>query len=94
MIKEGVRENVEAIFGLHLVLSYDAGVVASRPVSASIISLQHIVSREADPLDTHVVSIEMVEGGRELNVFLTRFPLLELIAARLGSLSMYFNIRS
>ena len=87
MIKEGVLENMEAIFGLHLVLSSDAGVVASRPgeflagcgcfkavihgneghadisqdsvdpvlaVSASIISLQHIVSREADPLDTPV----------------------------------------
>ncbi|GJT82085.1 IAA-amino acid hydrolase ILR1-like protein 1 [Tanacetum coccineum] len=101
MIKEGVLENVEAIFGLHLVLSSDAGVVASRPgeflagcgcfkavihgkgghaaisqdtvdpvlaVSASIISLQHIVSREADPLDIPVVTVAMVEGGRELSV--------------------------
>lgn len=86
MINEGVLENVEAIFGLHLVLSSNSGVVASRPgeflagcgcfkavihgkghaavpqdsvdpilaVSASIISLQNIVSREADPLDTPV----------------------------------------
>ncbi|CAH1448415.1 unnamed protein product [Lactuca virosa] len=30
MIKEGVLEKVEAIFGLHLVLSSDSGVVASR----------------------------------------------------------------
>lgn len=80
MIKEGVVENVEAIFGLHLVLSSDSDVVATKPgeflagcgcfkaiiyakgvasdpilaVSASIISLQQIVSREADPLDTPV----------------------------------------
>lgn len=87
MIKEGVLENVEAIFGLHLVLSSDSRVIASRPgeflagcgsfkavihgkgghaavpqdsvdpilaVSASIISLQHIVSRESDPLDSPV----------------------------------------
>ncbi|KAI3696528.1 hypothetical protein L1987_79546 [Smallanthus sonchifolius] len=31
-------------------------------VSASIISLQHIVSREADPLDAPVVSVAMVES--------------------------------
>ncbi|XP_071688643.1 IAA-amino acid hydrolase ILR1-like 4 [Rutidosis leptorrhynchoides] len=101
MIKEGVLENVEAIFGLHLVLSSDSGVVASRPgeflagcgcfkavihgkgghaaipqdsvdpilaVSASIISLQNIVSREADPLNSPVVSVAMVDGGSELNV--------------------------
>ncbi|KAJ0551868.1 putative peptidase M20, bacterial exopeptidase dimerization domain, IAA-amino acid hydrolase ILR1 [Helianthus annuus] len=101
MIKEGVLENVEAIFGLHLVLSSDSGVVATRPgeflagcgtfkakihgkgghaalpqdsidpilaVSASIISLQHIVSREADPLDSPVVSVGMVDGGSQLNV--------------------------
>ncbi|KAI3730944.1 hypothetical protein L1987_62125 [Smallanthus sonchifolius] len=101
MIKEGVVENVEAIFGLHLVLSSDSGVVATRPgeflagcgcfktvihgkgghaelphdsidpilaVSASIISLQHIVSREADPLDSPVVSVAMVDGGSDLNL--------------------------
>ncbi|KAJ0544781.1 putative peptidase M20, bacterial exopeptidase dimerization domain-containing protein [Helianthus annuus] len=101
MIKEGVLENVEAIFGLHLVLTSDSGVVATRPgeflagcgtfkakihgkgghaalpqdsidpilaVSASIISLQHIVSREADPLDSPVVSVGMVDGGSQLNV--------------------------
>ncbi|KAI3779285.1 hypothetical protein L2E82_08936 [Cichorium intybus] len=101
MIKEGVLDNVEAIFGLHLVLSSDSGVVASRsgeflagcggfmavihgkgghaaipqdcvdPIlaaSASIISLQQIVSREADPLDTPVVSVTMVDGGTALNV--------------------------
>ncbi|KAL8241607.1 hypothetical protein R6Q59_011909 [Mikania micrantha] len=96
MIKEGVVEKVEAIFGLHLVLSSDSGVVATREgeflagcgcfkavihgcmippqdpilaVSASILSLQHIVSRESDPLDTPVVSVAMVRGGSDdLNV--------------------------
>ncbi|XP_076900540.1 IAA-amino acid hydrolase ILR1-like 4 [Bidens hawaiensis] len=101
MIKEGVVENVEAIFGLHLVLSTNAGVVATKPgqflagcgcfkavirgkgghaaqpqdsidpilaASASISSLQHIVSREADPLDSPVVSVTMVDGGSGLNV--------------------------
>ncbi|KAI3816821.1 hypothetical protein L1987_16526 [Smallanthus sonchifolius] len=99
MIKEGVLENIEAIFGLHLVLSSDYGVVATKPgeflagcgcfkavihrkggdaaipqdnadpilaVSSSIISIQHIVSREADPLDAPVVSVAMVEGGSEV----------------------------
>ncbi|KAC9787239.1 hypothetical protein E3N88_45260 [Mikania micrantha] len=38
-------------------------------VSASILSLQHIVSRESDPLDTPVVSVAMVRGGSDdLNV--------------------------
>ncbi|MFS7958707.1 putative peptidase M20, bacterial exopeptidase dimerization domain-containing protein [Helianthus anomalus] len=94
MIKEGVLENVEAIFGLHLVLSSDSGVVTTtRPgeflagcgtfkakihgkgghaalpqdsidpilaVSASIISLQHIVSREADPLDSPVRNLTYI----------------------------------
>ncbi|KAK9060269.1 hypothetical protein SSX86_020973 [Deinandra increscens subsp. villosa] len=91
IIKEGVVENVDAIFSLHLVLSSESGVVATRPgeflagcgcfkatihggfhpilaVSASIISLQHIVSREADPLDSPVVSVAIVEGGSELDV--------------------------
>jgi IAA-amino acid hydrolase len=88
MIKEGVLENVEAIFGLHIVHRYPVGVVASRPgeflagcgsfkakisgkgghaaipqrsidpilaVSTSVISLQSIVSREIDPLDSQVL---------------------------------------
>lgn len=87
MIEEGVIDNVEAIFGMHLVQRYPTGVVASRPgeflagcgsfkakisgrgghaaipqqsidpilaASASVISLQQIVSRETDPLDSQV----------------------------------------
>ncbi|GMY26153.1 iaa-amino acid hydrolase ilr1-like 1 [Fagus crenata] len=101
MIKEGVLENVEAIFGLHIVHRYPVGVVASRPgeflagcgsfkakisgkgghaaipqqsidpilaVSTSVISLQSIVSREIDPLDSQVVSVAMIQGGTALNI--------------------------
>ncbi|XP_022151063.1 IAA-amino acid hydrolase ILR1-like 1 isoform X2 [Momordica charantia] len=101
MIKEGVLDDVEAIFGLHLVHKYPAGVVASRPgeflagcgsfkakikgkgghaaspqhsidpvlaASSAIISLQNIVSREIDPLDSQVVSVAMVQAGTALNL--------------------------
>lgn len=90
MIKEGVLENISAIFGLHIVHKYASGVAASRPgeflagcgsfkavikgkgghaaapqetidpilaSSTSIISLQNIVSRETDPLDSQVSSV-------------------------------------
>lgn len=101
MIEEGVLDNVEAIFGMHLVQRYPTGVVASRPgeflagcgsfkakisgrgghaaipqqsidpilaASASVISLQQIVSRETDPLDSQVVSVSMINGGSAFNV--------------------------
>ncbi|XP_051121946.1 IAA-amino acid hydrolase ILR1-like 2 [Andrographis paniculata] len=35
--------------------------------AAAVISLQNIVSRETDPLDSQVVSVTMVEGGSALN---------------------------
>ncbi|XP_049404393.1 IAA-amino acid hydrolase ILR1-like 4 [Solanum stenotomum] len=101
MIDEGVLENVEAIFGMHLVHKYSSGVVASRPgeflagcgsfkatirgkgghaaipqdtvdpilaASTAVISLQSIVSREADPLESQVVSVAMIQGGSSFNV--------------------------
>ncbi|KAK6160141.1 hypothetical protein DH2020_003522 [Rehmannia glutinosa] len=101
MIKDGVLENVSAIFGLHTVHRYPLGTVASRPgkflagcgsfkavirgeggkadaphdsvdpilaASASVISLQNIVSRETDPLDSQVVSVTTVHGGSGLNL--------------------------
>ncbi|KAK6139877.1 hypothetical protein DH2020_026391 [Rehmannia glutinosa] len=37
-------------------------------LSMSIIALQHIVSRETDPLEARVVSIGFVQGGEALNV--------------------------
>ncbi|KAL6192467.1 PREDICTED: IAA-amino acid hydrolase ILR1-like 1 [Fragaria vesca subsp. vesca] len=101
MIKEGVLDNVEAIFGIHIVNRYPSGVLASRPgeflagcgsfkakifgkgghaalpqqsidpilaVSASVVSLQSIVSREIDPLDSGVVSVAMIQGGSAFNI--------------------------
>ncbi|OMO50771.1 Peptidase M20 [Corchorus olitorius] len=101
MIEEAVLENVEAIFGLHLVAQYPLGVAATRPkeflagcggfkatitgkgghaavpqqtidpilaASTSVISLQNIVSRETDPLDSMVVSVSMIHGGSAFNV--------------------------
>ncbi|CAL5421410.1 unnamed protein product [Camellia sinensis] len=37
-------------------------------VSTSVISLQSIVSRETDPLDSQVVSVAMIHGGNAFNV--------------------------
>ncbi|KAA8533089.1 hypothetical protein F0562_033378 [Nyssa sinensis] len=101
MIQEGVLENVEAVFGLHVSPGYPIGSVAARPgeflagcggfkakisgkgghaaspqnsidpilaVSTSVISLQNIVSREMDPLDSQVVSVAMIQGGTAFNV--------------------------
>ncbi|XP_018846612.1 IAA-amino acid hydrolase ILR1-like 4 isoform X1 [Juglans regia] len=36
--------------------------------SSAIISLQHLISREADPLDSQVVTVATFEGGGALNV--------------------------
>lgn len=36
--------------------------------SGAIISLQHLVSREADPLDSQVVTIAKIQGGSAFNV--------------------------
>ncbi|CAI9092830.1 OLC1v1028170C1 [Oldenlandia corymbosa var. corymbosa] len=101
MIKEGVLNDVSAIFGVHLVSQYPSGVVASRPgeflagcggfkaiirgkgghaaapqsaidpvlaAATSIISLQNIISRETDPLDSQVVSVTIVQAGNANNV--------------------------
>ncbi|XP_068641870.1 IAA-amino acid hydrolase ILR1-like 1 [Aristolochia californica] len=101
MIKEGVLENVEAIFGIHLAYHYPTGEVALKPgdflagcghfkakisgkgghaaipqcsidpvlaASASVISLQQLVSREADPLDSQVVSVSKINGGSAYNI--------------------------
>lgn len=87
MIEDGALENVNAIFGFHLIDEYPLGTVAGKagPIMAAngffeavisgkgghaaipqntidpivaasnvIVSLQHLVSREADPLDSQV----------------------------------------
>lgn len=88
IIEAGVLDNVNAIFGLHIVHNIPHGEVAARsgpmlagsgffeavisgkgghaaipqhsidPILAAsnvIVSLQHLVSREADPLDSQVI---------------------------------------
>ncbi|KAL0421299.1 UNVERIFIED_CONTAM: IAA-amino acid hydrolase ILR1-like 4 [Sesamum latifolium] len=75
IVREGVLDNISVIFGLHTVYRGRGGHAAAPhgsvdPIlaaSASIISLQHIVSRETDPLDSQVVSVTIVQGGGELN---------------------------
>ncbi|EYU30670.1 hypothetical protein ABFS82_11G057100 [Erythranthe guttata] len=101
MRDEGILENVDAIFGLHVSSRYPVGVVATKegpvmaasgffeakisgkgghaaipqqtidPILASsniIVSLQQLVSREADPLDSQVVTIAKFRGGHAFNV--------------------------
>ncbi|OMO66381.1 Peptidase M20 [Corchorus olitorius] len=101
MLDEGVLENVDAIFGLHVASDKPFGIVASRPgpllagsgffeavisgkgghaalpqhtidpilaASNIIVSLQHLVSREADPLDSQVVTVARFQGGGAFNV--------------------------
>lgn len=101
MIDAGVLENVNAIFGLHVVPDFPVGEVRSKagaigagsgffeavisgkgghaaipqhsvdPILAAsnvIVSLQHLVSREADPLDPQVVTVAKFQGGEAFNV--------------------------
>nr|XP_023870357.1 IAA-amino acid hydrolase ILR1-like 4 [Quercus suber] len=101
MLDDGVLENVDAIFGIHVSAYHPIGAVASRPgpilagsgffeavikgkgghaaipqhtidpilaASNVIVSLQHLVSREADPLDSQVVTVAKFQGGGAFNV--------------------------
>uniref|UniRef100_A0ACD5X9X2 Uncharacterized protein n=1 Tax=Avena sativa TaxID=4498 RepID=A0ACD5X9X2_AVESA len=101
MIEAGAVENIEAMFGIHILDSVPIGVLASRPgpvmagsgffeavvsgkgghaalphhtidpilaASNVILSLQQLVSREADPLDSQVVTVGKFEGGGAFNV--------------------------
>ncbi|XP_047340482.1 IAA-amino acid hydrolase ILR1-like 4 [Impatiens glandulifera] len=101
VVNEGILDNVEAIFGLHLFPYLSVGQVASKPgpilaasgefnavikgkgghaaipqqaidpilaASNVIVSLQHLISREADPLDSQVVTVAMFQGGNAMNV--------------------------
>ncbi|TYG49135.1 hypothetical protein ES288_D10G070700v1 [Gossypium darwinii] len=101
MLDAGVLDNVDAIFGLHVLYSAPIGTVASKPgpllagsglfdavisgkgghaaipqhsidpilaASNVVVSLQHLVSREADPLDSQVVTVAKFQGGGAFNV--------------------------
>jgi IAA-amino acid hydrolase len=101
MVEEGILENVDAIFGVHVSSHRPIGTVAARagavlagagffdavisgkgghaalphhtidPILASsniILTLQNLVSRETDPLDSQVVSVGKFRGGGAFNV--------------------------
>jgi amidohydrolase len=101
MIKDGVLENVKAIFGLHAYpylktgeIGYKYGVMlasadtfeieifgksshGARPhegvdailvTSMAVNSINHIVSRQIDPLHPAVISLGTIEGGKAANV--------------------------
>ncbi|CAM8916120.1 unnamed protein product [Rhodiola kirilowii] len=101
MVRGGALENVEAIFGMHLVPTLPSGVIGATPgqfmagcgsfsakisgkgghaafphmtidpivaAASSILSLQSIVSREVDPLESQVISVTNIDGGSAFNV--------------------------
>lgn len=101
VLKTGILEGVQGIFGLHISPNIPVGTISSRPgallagasrfsatiqgisghaaaphitrdpvlaVSMAIIALQHIISRETDPLEARVVTIGFVEGGQSGDV--------------------------
>ncbi|KAL0673380.1 hypothetical protein Bca4012_001361 [Brassica carinata] len=74
MIEEGALKHVEAIFGIHLtnqVVMLPSPQHTIDPVIAAssvVLSLQHLVSRETDPLDSKVVTVSKLHGGNAFNV--------------------------
>ncbi|KAA8538452.1 hypothetical protein F0562_028002 [Nyssa sinensis] len=65
MMAAGALEDVEAIFAVHRVVpgTHTVPVDPVLAASAAVISLQGIVSREANPLDSQVVSVTSFNGG-------------------------------
>ncbi|KAK8928207.1 IAA-amino acid hydrolase ILR1-like 7 [Platanthera zijinensis] len=101
VLQEGVLDDVDAIFGMHVDPTIPTGTVGSRPgpilaasgrflatikgrgghaasphrtidpviaTSFAILSLQQLVSRESDPLESKVVSVGTVKAGEAHNV--------------------------
>lgn len=101
VLQEGVLDDVDAIFGMHVDPRIPTGTVGSRPgpilaasgrflatikgrgghaasphrtidpviaASFAILSLQQLVSRESDPLESKVVSVGIVKAGEAHNV--------------------------
>ncbi|KAJ0089726.1 hypothetical protein Patl1_13405 [Pistacia atlantica] len=75
MLDAGVLENVDAIFGLaclfkipnwHSSLQHTIDPILA--ASNVIVSLQHLISRETDPLDAKVVTVAKFQGGGAFNV--------------------------
>ncbi|KAJ0775877.1 putative peptidase M20, dimerization domain, bacterial exopeptidase dimerization [Helianthus annuus] len=83
MVDSGYLENVKAIFGLYVSPERPLAVITGKgghaaipqhsidPILAAsnvVVSLQHLVSREADPLDSQVVTVAKFQGGGAFNV--------------------------
>ncbi|RVW48068.1 IAA-amino acid hydrolase ILR1 [Vitis vinifera] len=73
MLQHGALDNINAIFGLHVMPSILTGMIASRPgpmlaASLAIVASQQIVSRETDPLEARVVTVGFIKGGQAANV--------------------------
>jgi len=101
MLQEGVLDDVNAIFAMHINPHLPMGTVGSRPgpflagsarfkatitgkgghaaiphavvdpvvtASSTVLSLQQLVAREVDPLQSAVVSVTFIKGGETFNV--------------------------
>ncbi|XP_039161162.1 IAA-amino acid hydrolase ILR1-like 7 [Eucalyptus grandis] len=100
-LREGALDQLQAIFGLHVLPHLETGSISSRPgpmlagagrflvtiqgkgghaasphltvdpvlaAASAITALQHIISRETDPLEARVITVGFIEGGQALNV--------------------------
>ncbi|XP_003560269.1 IAA-amino acid hydrolase ILR1-like 3 [Brachypodium distachyon] len=101
VLQEGVLDDVDAIFAVHIDPCLPVGTVGSRPgpflagsarfratiagkgghaavphaavdpvvaASSAVLSLQQLVAREIDPLESAVVSVTFIKGGSAFNV--------------------------
>ncbi|KAJ8477095.1 hypothetical protein OPV22_020822 [Ensete ventricosum] len=79
MLQEGILDDVEAIFAsgrFHAIIKGQGGHAAYPhktidplvPASFAILSLQQLVSRESDPLESRVVSVGFIKAGEAHNV--------------------------
>ncbi|KAK1642568.1 hypothetical protein QYE76_060373 [Lolium multiflorum] len=101
VLQEGVLDDVDAIFAVHIDTHLPVGTVGSRPgpflagsarfkatitgkgghaavphaavdpvivASSTVLSLQQLVAREIDPLQSAVVSVTFLKGGEAFNV--------------------------
>ncbi|XP_047072925.1 IAA-amino acid hydrolase ILR1-like 3 [Lolium rigidum] len=101
VLQEGVLDDADAIFAMHIDTHLPVGTVGSRPgpflagsarfkatitgkgghaavphaavdpvivASSTVLSLQQLVAREIDPLQSAVVSVTFIKGGEAFNV--------------------------
>jgi metal-dependent amidase/aminoacylase/carboxypeptidase family protein len=73
LVESGVMEGVDAVFGIHLWSQLEIGKIGQTAdaiaIGAQVVTnLQHLVSRNTDPLDNVVVSVTRFVGGTTHNV--------------------------